>query len=75
MMRDIQMHDHLWGFAKSIASDHVFAMERTVPLKDWPTEDFLRGCSQIILEGSNIQKLPKRAIDSSENAGFELFAN
>ncbi|KAK4253308.1 hypothetical protein QN277_010631 [Acacia crassicarpa] len=58
--RDIQMHDHLGGFAKSIASDHVFAMERTVPLEDWPREDFLRGCSQIILEGNYIQKLPKR---------------
>lgn len=57
-----QMHDFVRDVAISIArrDQHVFVMKRGDGLKEWPTKDFLKRCSQIILGKCHIHELPQR---------------
>jgi hypothetical protein len=60
--RSIQMNNFVRDVAISIArrDQHVFQREGPYELKEWPTEDFLKRCPYIILDGCEIHKLPER---------------
>ncbi|KAI4334776.1 hypothetical protein L6164_013486 [Bauhinia variegata] len=57
----VKMHDIVRDVAISIAfkEQHVFTVN-SMELKEWPPEDFLKGCSQIILDRCHIHKFPQR---------------
>ncbi|KAI9112284.1 hypothetical protein K1719_016807 [Acacia pycnantha] len=61
---EVKMHDVVHEVAVSIASrdQHVFKIGRGGELKKWPSEEFLQRCTQIILLGCHIPKLPERSV-------------
>lgn len=58
----VKMHHIVCEVVVSIASrqKHIFTINLGVELKKWPSEDFLKRCTQIIIDGCYIQKLPER---------------
>ncbi|KAL1368277.1 hypothetical protein AAHE18_02G110100 [Arachis hypogaea] len=58
----LYMHDIVREVAVSIAKRdrHVFTTKYGDALKEWPTEGFLRSCSQIVLDNCIINKLPEK---------------
>ncbi|CAJ2673476.1 unnamed protein product [Trifolium pratense] len=55
----IQMQDYIRDFATSVAcrDKHVFLSKQ--PNEDWPTDDFLKRCTQIVINYFPIHKLPE----------------
>ncbi|KAI9112178.1 hypothetical protein K1719_016701 [Acacia pycnantha] len=60
---EVEMHDIVHEVAFSIASrdQHVFKIGGG-ELKNWPSEEFLQRCTQIILNWCHIPKLPERSV-------------
>ncbi|CAN6700213.1 unnamed protein product [Malus baccata var. baccata] len=57
----VRMHELVLDVAVRIASDDqkVFSRKYGDGLKEWPTEDFLKKCTWIFVEGCNIPRLPE----------------
>jgi len=55
----IQMHDFVLDFAISIArrDKHVFIRKQSN--EEWPTNDFLKRCTQIVLDRCDVHELPQ----------------
>jgi len=68
----IQMHDFVRDFAISIArrDKHVFLRKQFD--EEWPTKDFLKRCTQIVLDRCYIHELP-RTIDCPNIKLFYLW--
>ncbi|KAI9112146.1 hypothetical protein K1719_016669 [Acacia pycnantha] len=58
----VEMHDIVHEVAVAITSrdQHVFIIGEGDELKKWPFDEFLQRCTQIILDGCHIPKLPER---------------
>jgi len=58
----VKMHEIVCDVANSIAfrDKYVFTMKRNANLNDWPSENFLKRCTQIILIRCSIKELPER---------------
>ncbi|GAU50307.1 hypothetical protein TSUD_409190 [Trifolium subterraneum] len=67
----IQMHDFVRDFANSVArrDKHVFL--RKQPNEDWPSKDFLKRCTQIVLDSVHIHRLPQ-TYEKPYNARFNF---
>ncbi|XP_057745253.1 uncharacterized protein LOC130963123 [Arachis stenosperma] len=68
----VKMHDVVREVAISIASrDHHMLIKHYGELKEWPTIDFLRRCSQIILHRCQIHTIPEK-VDCPKLSIFQL---
>ncbi|XLR11206.1 hypothetical protein S83_039144 [Arachis hypogaea] len=68
----VKMHDVVREVAISIASrDHHMLIKHYGELKEWPTIDFLRRCSQIILHCCQIHTIPEK-VDCPKLSIFQL---
>ncbi|MED6134790.1 hypothetical protein PIB30_040220 [Stylosanthes scabra] len=68
----VKMHDVVRDVAFSIASrDQHMLIKHYGELKEWPTTDFLRRCSQIFLHRCQIHKIPEK-VDCPKLSIFQL---
>ncbi|XP_039690108.1 uncharacterized protein [Medicago truncatula] len=70
---NIQMHDFVRDFAISIACRDKLVLLRKQSDAEWPTNDFLKRCRQIVLDRWHMDELPQTI--SCPNIKFFVFSN
>jgi len=56
---DIQMHDFVRDFAISVARRDKHVLLREQSDKEWPTKDFFKRCTQIVLDRCDMHEFPQ----------------
>ncbi|KEH17598.1 NBS-LRR type disease resistance protein [Medicago truncatula] len=70
---NIQMHDFVRDFAISIACRDKLVLLRKQSDAEWPTNDFLKRCRQIVLDRWHMDELPQTIF--CPNIKFFVFSN